>query len=191
MSTKNLAERILSDARAEAQTIIEEAEKAAANLLAEASSRSEQLRLQTEQDVKEKTDKILEKRAADARLECSKISLLEKRKVLDSAYELALNRLIALDKEDALALAGRLLENYAEEGDELFFAKNFKYAEEVSALPIVEKKRLKISDVDLPLDGGMRLVGRVADKDLSYGALLSTDRENHQAKLAKSIFKSE
>lgn len=171
--------------------MIEEAKKTAASLLAEASSRSETLRLQTEQDVKEKADKILEKRAADARLECSKIALSEKRKVIDSVYELALKRLIALDKEDALALARALLDKYAEEGDEIFFAKNFKYAAEVAALPIIEKKRLKISSEELLLDGGMRLVGAVADKDLSYGALLQADREKHQAKLAKNIFKSE
>ena len=48
---------------------------------------------------------------------------------------------------------------------------------------------MKISDTRLDLDGGMRLVGKVSDKDLTYGALLAADKDANQANLAKELFK--
>lgn len=189
MSMQKVVERILSDAQAEAAALISDAENKAAKRLADASAYENAVQAETETDVKVKTDSIFEKRAADARLESSKILLSEKRKTVDSVYELALLRLVALDKEDCLKLATALLEKYAEQGDEVFFAENFKYAKEVSALPVVQKRGLSVSSTRLPLDGGMRLVGKVSDKDLSYGALLTTDKDAHQADLAKELFK--
>ena len=189
MSIQNIIDKILSDAQAEANATLAAAESQAAKLLAQSTAKAEQQRRDTEREVAEKTQSVLEKRAADARLESAKILLQEKRKAVDSVYALALQRLVALPKEDALKLAATLLEKYAEEGDELFFAENFKYADEVSLLPVVQARKLVLAKDRLPLDGGMKLVGRVSDKDLSFGALLATDKDAYQAKLAKALFK--
>lgn len=189
MSTENIVEKILFDANADAETIVAEAEAKAAKILADASSRSEKLRRDTEAEIAKRRESILEKRAADARLESAKIVLREKRKVVDTVYSLALSRMVALEKEDALKLADTLLQKYAEEGDTLYFAENFRYGEEVSALPVIEQRGVKVSLQRLPLDGGMRLEGRIADKDLSFGAILATDRETYQAKLAVDLFR--
>lgn len=189
MSVQQVLEKILSDANAESAAIIQSAEEKAAKLLAERSLRVENVREETARDVKEKADSVLEKRAADARLECAKIMLREKRKVVDSVYKLALGQLLALNKEDSLHLAENLLSRYAESGDEVFFAENFKYAAEVEKLSVATEKKLKFSKTRLSLDGGMRLVGEKSDKDLSYGALLAADKDEHQAELAKTLFK--
>ena len=189
MSMQKVVERILSDAQAEAQAIEAQAESKAAKILADSAARAEKIRRDTENEVKEKTESILEKRAADARLESAKILLGEKRKVVDAVYKLALGELIALEKEDCLQLAATLLTAYAEEGDEVFFAENFKYVSDVARLPVVEKKKLKISAQRAEIDGGMRLVGETSDKDLSYGALLAADKDEYQAELAKALFK--
>lgn len=189
MGKQQIVERILSDAEAEARTIADEAESKAAKLLAEASARADELRRETEAEAKAKRKSILEKRAADARLDGAKLLLKEKRKVVATVYDEALSRLLELSKEDALRLAKNLLEGYAEEGDEIFFAANFPYAEEVKLLPVIEKRGLKIASERLTLDGGMRLKGRVSDKDLSYGALLAADRDEYQADLARKLFK--
>ncbi len=189
MSTQQVVERILSDARAEAESIISEAENKAAAILAAASSRAEEGRRTVETEVKEKKESIFEKKAAAARLEGAKILLSEKRKVVDGIYEKALQRLCALSKEDSLRLISMLLEKYAETNDELFFADNFSYKAEVALLPVFTEKQLRVSSQTLPLDGGLRLKGVRADKDLSYGALLAADRDEHQATLALELFK--
>ena len=189
MSIQKVVERILSDAQAEATALISDAENKAAKRLADASAYAETARQEAETEMRARKESIFEKRAADARLESAKILLFEKRKTVDSVYELALARLVSLEKEDCLQLTSALLEKYAEMGDEVFFAQNFKYGKEVSALPIVKNRELKISDTRLDLDGGMRLVGKVSDKDLTYGALLAADKDANQADLAKELFK--
>ena len=77
MSTQNIVERILSDANEEAQAIIAEAESKAAQIMADASSRAEIFRKETEGQMQEKTESILEKKAAAARLDRAKILLAE------------------------------------------------------------------------------------------------------------------
>lgn len=189
MGTQQIVERILSDAEAEARAIVEEAESKAAKLLAESVSRAEKGRRETEADVEAKRESILEKKAAVARLDGAKLLLAEKRKVIDAIYAEALRRLLTLEKEDALKLSERLLEAYAENGDEIWFAENFRFAAEVELLPVVKERSLRISPQSLPLDGGMRLKGRTSDKDLSYGALLAADRDEYQAEIARKLFK--
>ena len=188
MSMQKVVERILSDAREESTKTLKLAEEKAAKLKEEAAMRAEQMKRDTEQETKEYERSLLEKTAASARLECAKILLKEKRTAIDTVYSLALSRLISLDKESCLLLCERLLKAYAEEGDELYFAENFAFVNEVKILPIVAEKKLKISSLRIALDGGFKLVGEKADKDLSYGALLANDREKYQSALAEEIF---
>ena len=191
MSKELIRERILSDAANEAQAIEKNAQEKGAEIVAVAMKKAENERRETETEAKEKFDSVQEKRAAAARLESSKIWLSEKRKVIDGIYALAKERLVTLEKEQAVALSEHLLAKYAEKGDEIVFAENYKFVAEVALLPIVEKLSLKISKERIKLDGGFLLKGEKADKDLSYGALLAVDRDAHQAELAQEIFKTE
>ena len=188
MSKQEVVERILSDAKSEAEATIKSAEEKAAALKAAALARVETLKKETEEEMKEYALSVSEKKAAAARLESAKILLKEKRKVIDRIYELALARLVALDKESCLLMSERLLKEYAEEGDEICFAENFAFADEVKILPVVLERKLKISSQRVKMSGGFKLVGVSSDKDLSYEAILSADRERHQASLALEIF---
>lgn len=189
MGTQQVVERILSDARAEAETIVAEAQAQAAKLYADAETQAAAFRAETERETKEKCAAILEKRAADARLDGAKIWLSEKRKVINAVYDEAHSRLLELSKEDCLAMFSALLENYAETGDEIFLDGAFPYAEALKTLPVIQEKALKISKERLRLEGGMFLKGEKADKDLSYPALLAADRDGYQAELARELFK--
>ena len=190
MSKELIQERIIFDATEEAKAIEKNAKDRGEELISAAMSRAEKERREAETEAKEKADYAHEKRAAAARLESAKIRLAEKRKVIDGVYALAKERLVTLDKEHSVALSANLLKNYAETGDEIIFAENFKFAVEVALLPIVAEKRLKISKERAKIDGGFLLKGEKADKDLSYGALLAADKDANQAALAREIFKN-
>ena len=189
MGIENIVEKILSDGEAEARSIVEKAEHKAAELLAAVSARSQTIQETTEAETALRVESILEKRAADARLESAKILLREKRDTLDAVYKLALGRLLALGKEDCIKLFTRLLESYAETGDTVYLAKNFAYEKELSILPVVKEKDLRFSTDRIDIDGGMRLVGEKSDKDLSFGALLALDQDENQAAIATELFK--
>ncbi len=188
MSEQAIVERIISDAEEEARTIIGQAEERAKATVAEANLRAERNRKGTEAEVKAKSESIFDGKAAAARLDGAKILLGEKRGVIDEVYARALNKLLELSEKETLYLSARLLSEHAEEGDELVFAENFRFEQAVSALPVVKEKKLKVSTKRAKLDGGFILRGKNSDKNLSYGAILSMDREEKQAEIASVIF---
>ena len=189
MNEQAIVERIISDAEEEARAIITEAEERAKATIAEANTRAERNRLGTEAEVKAKAQSIFDGKAATARLDGAKILLQEKRSVIDEVYARAKEKLLSLGEKETLLLCTRLLGEYAEEGDELVFAENFRFSQAVSALPVVKEKKLKVSKQHARLDGGFMLCGKNADKNLSYGALLSLDREEKQSEIASVIFR--
>lgn len=189
MGKEVIVERIISDAEEEARAIIGAAEEKAALTDAEACRRAERRKAGEEAEVGEKVKGILDGKAATARLDCAKILLGEKRKVIDAVYERALKKLIALDKSETIGLAEKLLKQYAEQGDEIAFAVNFRYASDVASLPVVKEKNLKVSTkLADGICGGFMLIGKSSDKNLSYEAILAADREERQADLAAQIF---
>ncbi|MDE7296075.1 MAG: hypothetical protein K2N84_02300 [Clostridia bacterium] len=190
MSEQAIVERIISDAEEEARAIIAEAEERAKATVAGATTDAERNRRGTEAEVKAKADSIFDGKAAVARLDSAKILLAEKRGVIDEIYARALEKLLNLSEKETLSLCTRLLDEHAEEGDELVFADNFRYAQAVSALPVVKQKKLKVATKRAKLDGGFMLCGKHSDKNLSYGAILAMDREEQQAEIASVIFNS-
>lgn len=188
MSTQSIINKINADSQAEAEKIVSAAQEKASGIVDSANAKALQIRKDAEESVAIQTQSIREKKAASDRLESAKILLAQKRETLRCVYKMALDELLALGKEETLRIASTLIERYAEDGDELYFAENFKYADEVSILPVIAKRGIIVSKTRLQIDGGMRLVGKTADKDLSYGALLNADKERNQAEIAKQLF---
>ena len=186
---EDIVARILSDAEGEAQNIISEAEKRAEEILAAAKAQAAQNRAEAEREVAQKAQGIAEGKAAAARLDGAKVTLGEKRRVLDTVYSIALAALVGLNKKDSVALAERLLSAHAEKGEEILFSLQYPYVDEVMALPIVKKLALTASSERVELGGGFVLRGKTCDKDLSYPALIEADRSAHQAELATALFK--
>ncbi len=188
MSKEGIVERILSDADERAQSIIDAATKRAAEIIGEAENSAKRDEAGVRAEVEEKCAAIKSGKAAEARLDSAKVLLAQKRRVIDSIYERALASLKELKKSDAVAFANKILEEYAEEGDVIAFASDFKYAQEVSRLAVCKEKNLKISLNDENVVGGFVLRGKTADKDVSYRALLSLDREENQVEIAAEVF---
>lgn len=189
MAKEAIVERIISDAQAEAQALVAEAEKKAEAAVAAASLRAETTKADTEKEVAARAKAIAEGKAATARLDSAKILLGEKRRVIDTVYARALEKLLALSEKECLSLTALLLERYAEEGDEIEFAENYIFPDKAVSLPVVKQKKLTVSSRRAKIDGGFLLRGTVSDKDLSYGALLGADREEHQAEIAAELFR--
>ena len=188
MSKQEIIDRILADAAAEANSIVEEANAKAAQMIAAAEAFARQETSETERECREYAKDLLEKKAAAARLESAKIALQEKRRVLDYVYAVALSRLKEQAAKDPLAVYTVLLEKYAEQGDVVYFPEGFAHVEGVSALPVFANKGLQIGVERVNIDGGMLLVGEKADKDVSFTALIERDKEAHLAELAAEIF---
>ena len=188
MSKESIVQRIISDAENEAAGIIAEAEKRAGEVVAEAEKRAARNLDGTKAETEKRAKAITDGKAATARLDCAKIELAEKRRAIDAAYAAALEKLVALDEKQSLILADRLITEYAEKGDEIVFASNYKYASAVVKLDIVKERALKFSTGDNKISGGFILKGKVSDKDVSYAALLAADREQFVSEVAAKLF---
>ncbi len=188
MGREEIVARVLSDARKEADGIVEAARKRAEEIVRAAGLASEQEIAEAEREVGERARLLTDGRAATARLDSRKILLAEKRRVIDGIYLRALATLVCLGRHESLLLAEKLLIANAEEGDEIVFSENFPYAEDVSALPIVQEKKLTVSGERPELSGGFLLRGKSSDKDVTYAAILEADREEHQAEIARAVF---
>lgn len=188
MSVQAIVDRIIADAETKAAATEAEARAAAEKMTADTLRGIERDRAGVAAEISARTKAILDGKAATARLDCAKILLAEKRRVLDEVYAQALRGLKNLERPKAVALAARLLETYAEIGDEIVFADGYKYAGDVANLPVVAEKKLKVAVKTADIDGGFVLSGKNSDKDLSFSALLAADREERQAEIAAKIF---
>ena len=188
MSKESIVERILSDADAECEAILAAANARAEEIVASATARAETDRQETEAELDALARKMLEVNAATARLDSAKVLLAEKRRVIETVYAHALERLVSLKEKESLVLLERLLCANAEEGDEIVFDETFHFKDGAAKLPIVKQLKLKISEGTVKVGGGCILRGNHCDKDLSYPALLDADAEAHQSEIAKKLF---
>ena len=105
MSKEDIVERIITDAQNEASNIIAEAEKRADAAVKEAELRAERDKAGARAEADMRVKAITEGRAASARLDCAKIELAEKRRVLEAVYSEALKLLSEMDEKTSLKLA--------------------------------------------------------------------------------------
>ncbi len=188
MGKEEIINRIIADAEREADEILRAASSRADEIVEAAKNRALTELAETENEVSARAKRIYDGKAAAARLDSAKILLAEKRRVIDEIYSRALEKLKKLSERDALKLMNRLIEENAEEGDEIVFSENFPYAAQVEKLAVVKERKLKVSSKRVPLSGGCLLRGKSSDKDLSYSALLNADMEEHQADIAAQLF---
>lgn len=197
MSVESIVERIRSEGKAEAESILAAGKKKADETESGAKAEAERLRRETENDVEKRAAEVAAHFAATARLDVKKIMLAARKKAVENVYAEAKARLKGLGKEETLTLYDRLLKTYAEDGDKVIFAEDFKYAAAVKLLPVFTEKKLKIVSggeakaiAGEKFDGGLYLAGETADKDLSFNALLKADRENYESRIAAELFGS-
>lgn len=188
MGREAIVERILQDARAEAEEILSKASALAEKTLKEAEKSAEAEKSLRQKEIKERVSSILEGRAAAARLDSKKIVLFEERRTIDEIYLRALEKLRALSKEESLALFETLLKRYAEEGETVVLSRDFPCESEAKELSIFKEKNLSLSSARGEFEGGFLLLGKRCDKDVSYRTLLEEDREAHESELYEKLF---
>lgn len=188
MSLDSLKEKILSDAEKEAEALIEAAKKKAAAIEEEAEKEAELSREREEKEVEERIRALEEGSAATVRLESKKFNLKERRRVIDTVYERALQSLMKLSEKESTELLLSLLKEFAEAGDTVSLSEDYPHP--AAAEKAIVKAGYKLSSARAKIKGGFYLLGKKCDRDISYEALLKADREEYQAELAAKIFKT-
>ena len=187
MSLETLKERIISDAKGEAEALISAAKNKAAAIEAEAEQEAGESRQREEQEVERRIRAMEEGSAATVRLEAKKFNLKERRRVIDTIYERALKELLSLSEKESMELLLSLLREFASAGDTVALSEDYPHP--AAAAKAIASAGYKLSSSRAKIKGGFYLYGKKCDRDISYAALLKADREAFQAELATKIFK--
>ena len=195
MGAEEVIEKILADAKAEAERIKKEADDKKA---AEQAKLNEQL-----DEYKEQTETISRKAAEDkkahllaaARMEIAKEYLAEKRKLLDEVFEQARERLQLLPDTEYDKLMTKLMLDAVETGDEEVIIDekdkriDHEFIKQVnSRLGPNSKANLKLSKEKQKLGGGFILRRGKIKNNVSLEVLLAQARKELEIKLAKELF---
>ena len=101
----------------------------------------------------------------------------------------ALKKLCALDKKSYFKLVSSLIEENCDENDIVVLSKDgVLSSSDIEKMPAVKDKKLSVSKDLGDFIGGVMLIGKVCDKDLSFSALISQKKEGLSNSVAEKLF---
>ena len=197
MTIKDISEKIISDAKIQADKIIAQAEDNANNITnkgrKEADNIKKTILYKINQEASLKKSKIL----TEANLGAKKTILLEKQKIMEDVFGNALESILKLGNKDYQNFMKKLILDNIEKGDETIFigspdknriSKDF--IEDINKeLKAKDKKgELKLSDSFLPIKGGIIIGSGTIRKNISLELLLKNVREESETQISKILF---
>ena len=188
MKEQNIVAKIISDAEEKALATVAEAERRAENTIDEARSSAARYREEQLSLLSARHEEALKRREINARLDCNKTLLSARHEVMDAVFDKVLKNLCSLPEKDYLSLVESLLVKYAEGGETVVLSSSCGYREKISALAVVKERGLTVSKEYGKFAGGVVLVGKGCDKNLTFEALVSAAREEKQAEVAAALF---
>jgi V/A-type H+-transporting ATPase subunit E len=197
MEAEQVVEKILADARAEADKIKKQADD---------NETGEQNKLSQQLDEYKKQTGILAKQAGEdkqshilaaARMNIAKEYLAEKRKILDEVFEQARQQLQNLPDEEYHALIKKLLLEAVETGDEKVVVDTNEGRIDHEFIKQINRElgpgfqgNLKLSDERQDLGDGFILTRGKIKTNVSIEVLLGQARKELEIQLAKELFEN-
>ena len=195
MEATQVVDKILADAKAEAQKIKKQTDSSEA---------AEQTKLNEQLDEYKKHTEILAKKAGEdeeshilaaARMDIAKQLLTEKRKILDDVFEQARQQLQNLPEQDYRGLCTKLMLEAVETGDEEVIVDkkdnriNQDFIDQVNQqLSSKGKGELKLSEQKQDIGAGFILRRGKIKTNVSLDVLLEQARKELEIDLAKELF---
>ena len=195
MEAEQVVEKILADAKAEAEKIKKEAQGKEAAEQAKLSEQLDKYRKQTELLAKKAGEDEKSHILAAARMDIAKEYLAEKRKILDEVFEQARRQLQNLPDEGYRALIKKLILDASETGDEEVVVDtnenriNQEFIKQINReLGPGCKGNLRLSDQRQDLGAGFILKRGKIKTNVSLEVLLDRARKELEIDLAKELF---
>jgi len=197
MTIKDISEKIISDAKIQADKIIAQAEDNANNITNKGKKEADNIKktilYKINQEASLKKSKIL----TEANLGVKKTILLEKQKIMEDIFGNALESILKLGNKDYQSFIKKLILDNIEKGDETIFighldknriSKDFieDINKEIKAKG--KKGELKLSDSYLPIKGGIIIGSGAIRKNVSLELLLKNVREESETQISKILF---
>lgn len=188
---QKIIDKILSDAKHDAGEMLSEALKKAEALVAAKQSEADAEYDLSVEEARKAGEEVVRRRLTVADLEVKKLLLSAKKQAVDEAFEESLKKLLALPKEEYTALVGSMIASAADDGDVVVISENDK---NVLTKAVFDKisakigKNLTLSDTFGNFKGGVMLLGKGVDKNLTFESELALLRDEVEPEVAKIMF---
>lgn len=186
---KAIIDKIIEDAETKAAEIISIANAEAEKSIADGNSWAE--RYKSEQNAilnAANEDKVLRRKTV-AELDVKKIVLKAKQDAIESVFDSAYKKLCSLNKAEYLSFVVKLIEKYAEEKDTVVLSSDGVISETgLTSFEVVKDKKLTVSDVKGEFIGGVMLVGKICDKDLTFKSIVNESKSEFVSEVSKELF---
>jgi len=197
MEAEQVVEKILADARAEADKIKKQADDKEADEQSKLSEQLDEYRKQTQILAQKAGEDEKSHILAAARMNIAKEYLAEKRKILDEVFEQARQQLSNLPDDEYRALIKKLLLDAVETGDEEVVVDtneqriNHEFIKKINRqLGPGYKGNLKLSNEKQNLGAGFILTRGKIKTNVSIEVLLEQARKELEIQLAKELFEN-
>jgi len=195
MEAEQVVEKILADAKAEAEKIKSQADEKEADEQAKLSEQLDEYKKQTQNLAQKAADDERFHLLAAARMDIAKEFLAEKIKILDEVFTQARRQLQSLPDEQYCKLMTRLMLQAVESGDEeVIVDKNEKRIDQEFINQVNQKSgsnhkaNLKLSDERQDIGCGFILRSGRIKNNVSLDVLLAQVRKELEIELAKELF---
>lgn len=188
---QKIIDKILSDATHDAGEMLSEALKKAEALVAAKQSEADAEYDLSVEEARKAGEEVVRRRLTVADLEVKKLLLSAKKQAVDEAFEESLKKLFALPKEEYTALVESMIASAADDGDVVVISENDKnvltkaFFDKISAKI---GKKLTLSDTFGNFKGGVMLLGKGVDKNLTFESELALLRDEVEPEVAKIMF---
>ena len=197
MDAEQVTEKILADARAEAEKITNEAKEKESAEQVKFDEQLDEFRKQTETLAKKASQDKKAHILAAARMDIAKEYLARKRRILDEVFREAQKQLQNLSDQDYRKLCSNLILKAVETGDEEVIVDNNETRIDHEFIKQINRKlgpgfkgNLRLSDERRNLGGGFVLRRGKIKNNVSFEVLLAQARKELEIELAKELFEN-
>lgn len=185
-----IIDKIIGDATLKAGEIAKEAEDKALAIAEEAKKKADEIIAEGESKKKAAFDTVLANAQVVANLDCKKALLTAKTEFVAETFDRAAE-LLKEDSKKYCDLVAKMISAAAEDGDKVRICKEDADVLTKAFVESVAKKckiKLTLDKEYAPVKGGVILVGKNYDKNLSLDLELQTLREECESEVAKVLF---
>lgn len=181
--------KIISDAEKIAAENVHAAEEYALYVKKMAESWAKEYSSAQEKALKIETEDIVARKKIVAELDVRKSLLKTKQDILDEIYLKAEQKLCKLGKKPYLSLVLSKIEEFADVGDEVVLSCDGVISEkDISESAVAKSKKLSVSKKQGKFCGGVMLVGKICDKNLTFHEIVLAEKEKTAPLIAKKLF---
>ncbi|MBP5466259.1 MAG: V-type ATP synthase subunit E [Clostridia bacterium] len=181
--------KIIESAENKARDNVHAAEEYAVSVKEQATEWAKSYSDAQEKALKKETADIVDRRKIVAGLDVRKALLKARQDVINGIYERAEQKLCKVDKKTYLKLVLAKISEFADEGDEVVLSCDGVISEkDILDSAVCKEKRLTVCKKQGKFYGGVMLVGKTCDKNLTFHEIISVEKERTAPIIAKEIF---